>query len=116
MAETSTVKELELDGYKFTVDTDLLDDVDAFELIDRIENKGQVVAVVPLLKFLIGDDGLAEMKAFYMKADKEAHDKAHPEKEVVEGVTRRSAYKGKFRVSQLSKVYQIIIENFNPKD
>lgn len=103
MAETSTVKELELDGYKFTVDTDLLDDVDAFELIDRIENKGQVVAVVPLLKFLIGEKGLADMKAFFVKADADAH-------------KDQKDYKGKFRVSQLSKVYQIIIENFNPKD
>lgn len=102
MAENSTVQELELDGYKFTVDTDLLDDVDAFEHIDRIENKGQVAAVVPLLKYLIGQDGFEEMKAFYVKADAEAH-------------KDQKGYRGKFRISQLSKVYAIIIENFNPK-
>ncbi len=107
MAEKSTVKEIELDGYKFTVDTDLIDDVDAFEHIDRIENKGQVAAVVPLLTFLIGDKGYQEMKAFYAKADADAHAKEHPDDK---------DYKGKFRVSQLSKVYSKIIENFDPKD
>lgn len=87
----STVKELEIGGYKFTVDTDLLDDVDAFDYIDRIESKGQVSAIVPLLKFLIGEQGFDDMKAHYVKTD------------------------GKFRVSQLSEVYKVIIENFDPK-
>lgn len=86
-----TIKELDIDGYKFTVDTDLLDNVDAFEHIDRIENRGQVAAVVPLLKFLIGDKGYEDMKAHFVQAE------------------------GKFRVSKLSKVYEVIIENFDPK-
>ena len=30
---------LTIDDYKFEVDTDLLDDVEAFEIIDRIENQ-----------------------------------------------------------------------------
>ena len=95
MADTETktsVKNLEIDGYKFTVDTDLLDDVEAFELIDRIENKKQVVAIVPLLKFIIGEKGYEDMKAHFTKTE------------------------GKFRVTKLSKVYQVIIENFDPKD
>jgi Cu/Ag efflux protein CusF len=33
---TSTVKEIDVKGYKFTVDTDLLDDVDSLEYIERI--------------------------------------------------------------------------------
>lgn len=85
-------KELEIDGYKFTVDTDLLDDVEAFELIDQIENKKQVTAIVPLLKFLIGKQGYDDMKAHYIKTE------------------------GRFRVTKLSKVYELIIENFDPKD
>lgn len=89
--EKSSVKELMIDDYKFTVDTDLLDDVDAFEHIDRIENKKQVAAIVPLLHFLIGDDGYDAMKAHFVKKD------------------------GRFRVSKLSKVYEIIVENFSPK-
>lgn len=90
-ADTAGPKELDLDGYKFTVDTDLLDDVEAFEHIDRIENKNQVAAIVPLLKFLIGEQGYEDMKAHFVKTE------------------------GRFRVTKLSKVYQVIIENFNPK-
>lgn len=84
-------KELEFEGYKFTVDTDLLDDVEAFENIDRIENKGQAAAIVPLLHFLIGKDGYDKMKAHFTEKD------------------------GRFRMTKLSKVYQVIIENFDPK-
>lgn len=90
--QKSTKKQLELDGYKFEVDTDLLDDVEAFEIIDRIENKGQTTAIVPLLKFLIGEQGYDEMKAHFVKAD------------------------GKFRVTKLAQVYKVIVENFDPKD
>lgn len=89
--KTDNVKELEIEGYKFKVDTDLLDDVEAFEHIDRIENKGQVAAIVPLLHFLIGTEGYEAMKAHFVKTE------------------------GRFRVTKLSKVYQVIIENFNPK-
>lgn len=87
-----TVKELTFEGYSFTVDTDLLDDVEAFEIIDRIENKNQITAVVPLLEFLIGKKGFEDMKAHFVKKD------------------------GRFRVSKLSKLYELIIENFDPKD
>lgn len=85
------LKELEIDGYKFTVDTDLLDDVEVFENIDRIENKGQVVAIVPLLHFLIGKQGYEDMKDHFVKTE------------------------GRFRLTKLSKVYQTIIEDFDPK-
>lgn len=90
--QKTTVKELELDGYKFTVDTDLIDDVEAFELIDRIENKQQVAAIVPLLKYLIGKDGYEQMKEHYVKTT------------------------GRFRASKLSEVYQVIVAGFDPKD
>ena len=91
-APKATVKELEIDDYKFTVDTDLLDDVEAFELVDRIENKGQTAAIVPLLHFMIGEDGYNAMKAHFTEKE------------------------GKFRITKLAKVYQVIIENFDPKD
>lgn len=96
------IKELELDGIKFTVNTDLLDDVEAFEHVDRIENKGQVAAIVPLLTFLIGEEGYNKLKADFVAQDAKEH----------EG---EEGYKGRFRVSKLSKVYEVIIENFNPK-
>lgn len=87
-----TVKELEIDGYKFKVDTDLLDDVEAFENIDRIENKGQVAAIVPLIKFLIGTEGYDKMKAHFVETE------------------------GRFKVTRLTKVYEIIVASFDPKD
>jgi len=89
---TPTTKELEFEGYKFTVDTDLIDDVEALEIIDRIENKGQIAAVVPFLSFLIGKDGYEQMKAHFVKTE------------------------GKFRATKLAEVYKIIINNFDPKD
>lgn len=89
--KTETTKELEFEGYKFTVDTDLLDDVEAFEHIDRIENKGQVAAIVPLLNFLIGPDEYEKMKAHFVEKE------------------------GKFRLTTLTKIYEVIIENFDPK-
>lgn len=95
-------KELELDGVKFTVNTDLLDDVEAFEHIDRIENKGQVAAIVPLLTFLIGEEGYNKMKAEFAAKDAEEH-------------KDEEGYKGRFRVSKLSKVYEVIVANFDPK-
>lgn len=98
----TSVKDIELEGYHFKVDTDLLDDVEAFEYIDRIENKKQVAAIVPLLVFLIGDQAYQDMKAHFAKVDAEAH-------KDVEG------YKARFRVSKLNDVYMAIIEKFDPK-
>lgn len=100
--EKSAVKELEIDGYKFTVDTDLLDDVEAFETIDRIENKGQVAAIVPLLNFLIGKSEYEKMKVYFSGKDAEEN------KEVPN-------YKPRFRLGKLGEVYRLIIENFDPK-
>jgi len=105
MAETDAkpeVKNIELDGFTFQVDTDLLDDVEAFEYIDKIENKNQVIAIVPLLTFLVGDKTYAEMKAHFTKLDAAAH----------EG---QADYKARFRLEKLKDVYVAIVEQFNPK-
>lgn len=99
-------QELEVDGYKFQADLDLLDDVEAFEIIDRIENKGQVAAIVNLLHFLIGKPEYEKMKQAFAKMDAEAHAKEHPEDK---------AYNGRFRISKLNDVYLAIIEKYNPK-
>lgn len=89
--EANLVKEIVVDDYKFNVNMDLLDDIEAFELIDRIENKGQIAAIVPLLKYMVGEDGVEAMKKHF------------------------SAKYGRFRVSQLMKVYEAIVANFDPK-
>jgi hypothetical protein len=97
-----SIKEIKFDGYTFVVDTDLIDDVEAFEYIDRIENKGQVAGIVPLIKFLVGEKGYDDMKSHFSKLDAELH-KDTPD------------YKGRFRVSKLTEVYTAIIEQFDPK-
>lgn len=88
----ANIKELEFEGYKFKVDTDLIDDVEMLEVLDRIENKNQISAIVPFLHFLIGKDGYEQMKAHFTKKD------------------------GKFRATKLAEVYKVIINNFDPKD
>lgn len=100
--KAENIKEIEVDGYKFTTDTDLLDDVEAFEYIDRIENKGQVAAIVPLLTFLIGNPEYQRMKVHFSEQDAAEH-KDKPD------------YKGRFRISKLNEVYLAIIEKFDPK-
>lgn len=109
--QKDNIKQVTVDGYAFTVDTDLLDDVEAFEYIDRIENKGQVAGIVPLLKFLIDDKGYEAMKTHFAKADAEAH--AAELKEA--GKKPDPDYKGRFRISKLNDVYVAIIAEFNPK-
>lgn len=101
-ATNTKLKEIDLDGYKFQVDTDLLDDVEAFEYIDKIESKGQVSAIVPLLTFLIGTKGYEAMKAHYAKIDAEAH-------------AGQADYKSRFRLGKLQDVYVSIINQFDPK-
>lgn len=89
--ESKTVKEIEVDGYKFKVDMDLMDDIEAFGYIDRIENNGQISAIVPLLKYLVGEDGVKDMTDFFKKKY------------------------GKFRLTKLMNVYEAIAAKFDPK-
>lgn len=105
---TNGVKELELDGVKFRVDTDLLDDVDAFALINKIENENQITAVVPLMHFLVGKDEFERIRAEFTKLDAEAHkDDVIPEGD--------PPYKPRLRIEKLGQIYQVIIKNFDPK-
>lgn len=101
--EVNGLKELELDGYKFKVDTDLLDDVDAFALINKIENENQITAVVPLMHFLVGKPEFDKMKDYFVQQDAEEH------KDVAD-------YKPRMRIRKLGEIYQTIIKNFDPKD
>lgn len=101
--ETATTKELDFEGYKFKVDTDLLDDVDAFALINKIENENQITAVVPLMHFLIGKEEFDKLKAHFVAKDAEAH-------------KDEKGYKPRLRIAKLGDIYQVIIKNFDPKD
>lgn len=99
---TNGAKELELDGVKFIVDTDLLDDVEAFALINKIENENQITAVVPLMHFLVGKEEFERIRAEFTKLDAQAH----------EG---QEGYKPRLRIGKLGEIYQVIIKNFDPK-
>jgi len=98
----STIKEIDVKGYKFSVDTDLLDDVDSLEFIERIENKGQTAVVLPLLKHIMGEAEFEKLKAHFIAADGEAH-------------KDKEGYKARMRIEILSDVYLAIIEKFDPK-
>jgi hypothetical protein len=101
-AEQSTVKEIDVKGYKFMVDTDLLDDVDSLEFIERIESKGQTAVVLPLLKHIMGAEEFDKLKAHFVAADAEAH-------------KDKEGYKPRMRIEVLSDTYLAIIEKFDPK-
>jgi hypothetical protein len=105
---TSEIKEIEVDGYKFTVDTDKLDDVEALDFIERIENKGQVAAVLPLLKFMLDDTEYEQMRKAFIEIDAKEHKDKNP--------NSKNAYHPRFRINKLNAVYLAIIEKFNPKD
>lgn len=108
---TNTVKEIEVDGYKFNVDTDLLDDVESLEFIERIENKGQVAAVLPLLKFIMGGKQYAELQAYFIKKDGEDH----AAELKAAGKPADPDYRPRMRIEKLNDVYLQIIEKFDPK-
>lgn len=98
----STVKEIEVKGYKFNVDTDLIDDVDTLEYIERIESKGEASAVLPLLKHIMGSAEFEKLKAHFVKLDGDEH------KDVAD-------YKPRMRMQMLNDTYLAIIEKFDPK-
>lgn len=87
----SETKTIEFEGYKFELDTELLDDVELLEMIDGIENLERPALIITLLQKLIGDDGYTAMKAYFVKKD------------------------GRFKMSKLSGIYQAIFEDFDPK-
>lgn len=110
-AANGSIKDIEVMGYKFTVDTDLLDDVDTLEIIERIENKGQVAAVLPLLKLILGEAEYQKMKTAYTEIDA----KQHAEELKAAGKPEDPNYKARFRANVLSEVYLAIIDKFDPK-
>lgn len=84
--------DIEYDGYKFVVDSALLDDVEIVDLIERIEAGKSLKATVEFLHYLIGKQGYEDMKAFFVKRD------------------------GRFKLTKLTRVYYAIFEKFDPKD
>lgn len=91
-AITPEIKKVDFDGYELTINTDLLDDIRIVDLIDRIETKKELKAIVEFLHYLIGRDEYEKMIKFFADRD------------------------GRFRLTQLSKLYYVIFEQFDPKD
>lgn len=87
----STIQQIEVDGYKFEIDTDRIDDVEILDTIDAIENQKKLKEIITFLEFLIGVDGYRSLKEYFVKKD------------------------GKFKLSKLFEVYQAIFEKFDPK-
>lgn len=112
----STVHELTVHGVTFTVDTDLLDDVKTLEYFDRIEDKGQVAAVMPLLKNTLGKKRYQELEDGFVKVDAENHKKEFPDPKVyAELHPDAPEYHPRMRIQHLQDVYLAIVEKFNPK-
>lgn len=87
----SEVIDIEYEGHKFQVDTGRLDDVDALEMIDAIENQNNMKVIVDFLQYLIGAEAYDTMKAYFVQKD------------------------GRFKISTLSKIYVAIFDKFDPK-
>lgn len=87
----STIQKVEVDGYAFDIDTDRIDDVEILDTIDAIENQKKLKEIITFLEFLIGKEGYASLKAYFVEKD------------------------GKFKLSKLFEVYQAIFEKFDPK-
>lgn len=87
----SKIKDVEVEGYKFKLNEELLDDVELLEMIDAIEHQNKPGVIISLLRNLVGEDGYADMKAYFVKRD------------------------GRFKMSTLMKVYEAIFEDFDPK-
>lgn len=104
--EKTTIHDIELDGYKFTVDTDLLDDVNSLEYLERIENQGQVAAVLPLLKHIMGVAEYNKLHAYFIEKDGKDHAAAKPDDKT---------YRPRMRMEKLQEVYIAILEKFDPK-
>ena len=89
MAEKSTIKTIEIDGYKLDVDIDAFDDVRFFELADEENTRASVV--IDMLKMGIGEDGYQKMYDYFVKKE------------------------GRLRVSTIRKAFDILFGLMSPK-
>lgn len=83
---------LNYDGFEFSVDTDIIDDVEVLEMIDQIGTGAKPGLMIAFIKQLLGDKGYDKMKAYFVEKD------------------------GKFRLTKLTAIVELIFESFDPKD
>lgn len=96
------LKLIKVDDYEFHCDTDLMDDVEALDIIHQIEDKSRVSAIVPLLHFLLSDEEYNKLAAHFTKKDAEEH----------KGI---KGYRPRFRATKLTSVYNAVIAQYDPK-
>lgn len=82
---------LNYDGFEFSVDTDIIDDVEVLEMIDQISTGAKPGLMIAFIQQLLGDKGYEKMKAYFVKKD------------------------GKFRLTKLTAIVELIFESFDPK-
>lgn len=85
------IKKISVDGFEFDFNTNALDDVEVFEMLDLIED-GQIQKIATLLKILIGEIVYRDLKAHFKKKY------------------------GVFRLEKMKEVYDKIFEESIPKD
>lgn len=87
---TNTIKEVEYEGFKFKFDSDKIDDVEVVEMAAKIE-EGKPALIIDFIKLLVGDDGYTAMKDYFVEKD------------------------GKFRLTTLTNIFEVIFKQFDPK-
>ena len=100
--DNKSIKEIKVGDYTFTADLDRLDDVEAFEIIDAIENRGRIAAIVTLLELLVGREEYVKLRDHFAVLDAQLH-------------SETEGYKGRMRLDKLNEVYMAIIEKYDPK-
>lgn len=100
--ENDELKLIKVEDYEFYCDVDLMDDVDALDIIHQIEDKSRVSAIVPLLHHLLSDDEYNKLAQHFIKKDAEQY-------------KAKKDYRPRFRASKLTAVYNAIIAQFSPK-
>lgn len=100
--EEQTKQLIKVEGYEFLCDTDLIDDVEALDIIHQIEDKNRVSAIVPLLHFLLSDEEYNKLAMHFVKQDAEKHKNV-------------KGYRPRFRATKLTAVYNAVIAQYDPK-
>ena len=87
---TDTKKDVEYEGYKFTFDADIIDDVEIVEMVAEIES-GKPEKIIVFLKLVLGEQTYLDMKNFFIAKD------------------------GKFRLTKMTNIFEEIFNKFDPK-
>ncbi len=88
---TDTKKNLEFEGFKFSIDANAVDDMEFLELSEKV-NSGNIEFYPKLIRKLLGDDTYEDAKAYF------------------------SEKYGKFSATKCSQLFSRAIEQADPKE